>query len=68
MKDKKVFKAVLEALVSADIQVRYKMIQNVEMSKSERLTEGLKNNLVNSFEHINTVSILYHNGRRSVLF
>lgn len=68
MKDKKVFKAVLEALVLADIQVQYKMVQNITISKPERLTEKLKNNLVNSFEQIDTVSILYHNGRRAVLF
>ena len=68
MKDKKVFKAVLEALVFADIQVQYKMIQNVEPSKPERLTEGLKKNLVNSYDVIESVSILYHNGHKAVLF
>ena len=45
MKDKKVFKAVLEALVLADIQVSYKLSQNLERSKPERLTEKLKNEL-----------------------
>lgn len=68
MKDKKVFKAVLEALVLADIQVSYKLSQNLERSKPERLTEKLKNELVKAYNSVEAVSILYNNGRQATLF
>ncbi len=68
MKDKKVFKAVLEALVLADIQVSYKLSQNLERSKPERLTEKLKNQLVKIYDSVEAVSILYNNGRQATLF
>lgn len=68
MKDKKVFKAVLEALVLADIQVTYKLSQNLERSKPERLTEKLKNQLVKIYDSVEAVSILYNNGRQATLF
>lgn len=68
MKDKKVFKAVLEALVLADIQVSYKLSQNLERSKPERLTEKLKNELVRAYNSVEAVSILYNNGRQATLF
>lgn len=68
MKDKKVFKAVLEALVLADIQVTYKLSQNLERSKPERLTEKLKNQLVKIYDSVEDVSILYNNGRQATLF
>lgn len=68
MKDKKVFKAVLEALVLADIQVSYKLSQNLERSKPERLTEKLKNELVKAYNSVEVVSILYNNGRQATLF
>lgn len=67
MKDKKVFKAVLEALVLADIQVSYKLSQNLERSKPERLTEKLKNELVKAYNSVEAVSILYNNGRQATL-
>lgn len=68
MKDKKVFKAVLEALVLADIQVSYKLHQNLDRSKPERLTEKLKNQLVKIYDSVEAVSILYNNGRQATLF
>lgn len=68
MKDKKVFKAVLEALVLADIQVSYKLSQNLERSKPERLTEKLKNQLVKIYDSVEAVSILYNNGRQATIF
>jgi hypothetical protein len=68
MKDKKVFKAVLEALVFADIQVSYKMVQNIELSKPERLTEKLKNELVKAYDSVESVSLRYNNGRQATLF
>ena len=68
MKDKKVFKTVLEALVLADIQVSYKLSQNLERSKPERLTEKLKNELVRAYNSVEAVSILYNNGRQATLF
>jgi len=68
MKDKKVFKAVLESLVLADIQVSYKLSQNLERSKPERLTEKLKNELVRAYNSVEAVSILYNNGRQATLF
>lgn len=68
MKDKKVFRAVLEALVLADIQVSYKLSHNLERSKPERLTEKLKNQLVKIYDSVEAVSILYNNGRQATLF
>ena len=68
MKDKKVFKAVLEALVLADIQVSYKLAQNLERSKPERLTEKLKTQLVKIYDSVDAVSIIYNNGRQATLF
>lgn len=68
MKDKKVFKAVLEALVFADIQVSYKIFQNIEPSKPERLTEKLKNQLVKSYDSVESVFLRYSNGHQATLF
>lgn len=68
MKDRKVFKAVLEALVLADIQVSYRLVQNSNQSKPERLTEKLKNKLVNDYDSVEAVSILYNNGHKATLF
>jgi hypothetical protein len=68
MKDKKVFKAVLEALVLADIRVSYKLFQKLERSKPERLTEILKNQLVKIYDSVEFVSIFYSNGRQATLF